>query len=98
MVHRYRYGYGRFYLISTMRPRTKNAPRAVAFTTQLLCCLRGFVFCRHRDVQGLHGIQEFQASWTLDHLHPLALGLRSHLRRLTTDPGVPYVGRSMAHR
>lgn len=33
----------------------------------------------------------------MDYLHPLAFGLRSHLRRLATNPGIPYAGRPMAH-
>jgi hypothetical protein len=33
----------------------------------------------------------------MDCLHPLAFGLRSHLRHLTTNPGISYAGRPMAH-
>jgi hypothetical protein len=80
------------------RQRTKTMPRFAAFTDQLLRCLWDLVFHCHRDLQGLCRIQLFQTSRTLDHLHSLACGLRSHLCRLATDPGPPYAGRPMAHR
>ena len=33
----------------------------------------------------------------MGYLHPLAFGLRSHLRHIATDPCISYAGRPMAH-
>ena len=65
-------------------------PRVVVFTDLLPCCLWCLVFYRHCDLQGFRGIQKYSPCGTLDYLYSLACDLHSHLRRLTTDPGLPY--------
>ena len=78
-----------------MRRRTKTV--SVVFTDFLPCCLWCRIFHRHCDLQGLRRIQKYKAFRALDRLHSLAFDLRGHLRRLATDPGLPYAGRPMAH-